>query len=80
LRAGDDNDRSPGETEMSEPSTLLPNASVLYERLTENARERHILRGLLRLRIRQEQWAKQRQGAGPERDGRREVQPCANKP
>jgi hypothetical protein len=60
---------------MSEKSTLLPDTRVIHERLTANARERHILRGLLRLRLRQEQWARQQPAAGPQNDSRREASP-----
>jgi hypothetical protein len=46
---------------MADETTLVPPRAVICERLTSNARERQVLRTLLRLSVRQEQWSRQAQ-------------------
>jgi hypothetical protein len=51
---------------MSIDTVLLPDLDVIHARLTSNAQERRLLRDILRLRVREQEWARrQEQATGP---------------
>jgi hypothetical protein len=59
---------------MNTDNALLPPLAVINERLTHNARERYILGALLKLQVRQQEWAREqsetRSVAGQDQAGR----------